>query len=153
MTSFFFSRTSLSKNNNNNNNNNSKTLNSSSSSPSALWCTKKKHNALLVMKARTRIFCLCCFPTKNKEKTKKRKNVSFSHVEYFITLISILTVYSTQCLSKKRHPKSSSSQIDKERNTPPIYFSKRELIKCTRSCAPVDSAFFQQKKDDFFVFG
>ena len=142
MTSIFFSRSSLSKNNTNNNDD-SKTR----SSPSALRYAKKKNNTFaLLNESENSYFLSVSFPNKKKlGKDKKRKNVSFSRRVFYITLISILTVFSTQYLSKKRHPKSSSSQIDKERNTPPIYFS-RESIECARSYAPVHSAFFQQKK-------
>lgn len=93
MTSFFFSRSSLSKNNNNDDDS-KETL----SSPSALRYAKKKNNtALIVMKARTRIFCTIISQQKirKRQETKKR----------FITLISIRTVYSTQYLRKKRHQK------------------------------------------------
>ena len=93
MTSFFFSRSSLSKNNNNDDDS-KETL----SSPSALRYAKKKNNtALIVMKARTRIFCTIISQQKIR-KDKKRKNVLF-------TLISIRTVYSTQYLRKKRQQK------------------------------------------------
>jgi len=105
MTSFFFSRSSLSKNNNNDDDP-KETL----SSPSALRYAKKKNNtALLVMKARTRIFCTIISQQKIR-KDKKRKNVLF-------TLISILTESIALNTSVKRDIKSiSSHQSDAQRD-------------------------------------
>jgi len=105
MTSFFFSRSSLSKNNNNNDDS-KETL----SSPSALRYAKKKNNtALIVMKARTRIFCTIISQQKIR-KDKKRKNVLF-------TLLSILTESIALNTSVKRDIKSiSSHQSDAQRD-------------------------------------
>ena len=75
MTSIFFSRSSLSKNNTNNNDD-SKTR----SSPSALRYAKKKNNtALIVMKARTRIFCTIISQQKINGKTRNEKTFYYSH--------------------------------------------------------------------------
>jgi thioredoxin-related protein len=143
MTSFFFSRSSLSKNNNNDDDS-KETL----SSPSALRYAKKKNNtALLVMKARTRIFCTIISQQKIR-KDKKRKNVLF-------TLLSILTVYSTQYLRKKRHQKHLLSS---ERHaTRPQQLRHKTFRGANRSsrvlevtCACTNSAFFQQQKRNVF---
>ena len=92
MTSFFFSRSSLSKNNNNDDDS-KETL----SSPSALRYAKKKKNIALLNESENSYFLYNYFPTKNKERQETKKR--------FITLISIRTVYSTQYLRKKRHQK------------------------------------------------
>ena len=105
MTSFFFSRSSLSKNNNNTNDDSKETL----SSPSALRYAKKKNNtALIVMKARTRIFCTIISQQKIR-KDKKRKNVLFYSSKYSYSLALNTSV--------KRDIKSiSSHQSDAQRD-------------------------------------
>lgn len=143
MTSFFFSRSSLSKNNNNDDDS-KETL----SSPSALRYAKKKNNtALLVMKARTRIFCTIISQQKIR-KDKKRKNVLF-------TLLSILTVYSTQYLRKKRHQKhllSSERHATRQQQLRRKTFrgANRSSRVLEVTCACTNSAFFQQQKRNVF---
>lgn len=145
MTSFFFSRSSLSKNNNNDDDDSKETL----SSPSALRYAKKKNNtALLVMKARTRIFCTIISQQKIR-KDKKRKNVLF-------TLISILTESIALNTSVKRDIKSiSSHQSDTQRdnnNSEDKTFrgANRSSRALEVTCACTNSAFFQQQKRNVF---
>ena len=83
MTSFFFSRSSLSKNNTNNNDDSKMR-----SSPSALRYAKKKNNTFaLLNESENSYFLSVLFPNKkNKEKTRNEKTFLF-HVESFILLL------------------------------------------------------------------
>ena len=140
MTSFFFSRSSLSKNNNNDDDS-KETL----SSPSALRYAKKKNNTtLLVMKARTRIFCTIISQQKIRKRQETKKRFIFS-------LISIRTVYSTQYLRKKRHQKHLlSSERHATRQQQLRHKTFRGANRSSRAlevtCACTYSAFFQQQK-------
>lgn len=139
MTSFFFSRSSLSKNNNNDDDS-KETL----SSPSALRYAKKKNNtALIVMKARTRIFCTIISQQKIR-KDKKRKNVLF-------TLLSILTESIALNTSVKRDIKSISShqsdtQRDNNNSDTKLFAGRIDHRAHSKLPAPVQILLFLNKK-------